>query len=41
MAEKESKQKKKILIIDDEAVNRAILEDYLSNFGYKIYKEYI
>ena len=37
MAEKESKQKKKILIIDDEAVNRAILEDYLSNFGYEIY----
>jgi DNA-binding response OmpR family regulator len=37
MAEKESEQKKKILIIDDEAVNRAILEDYLSNFGYEIY----
>jgi DNA-binding response OmpR family regulator len=37
MAEKKSKPKKKILIIDDEAVNRAILEDYLSNFGYEIY----
>ncbi|MGD2088050.1 MAG: response regulator [Candidatus Aminicenantes bacterium] len=37
MAEKENEQKKKILIIDDEAVNRAILEDYLSNFGYEIY----
>jgi DNA-binding response OmpR family regulator len=37
MAEKKIKQKKKILIIDDEAVNRAILEDYLSNFGYEIY----
>lgn len=37
MAEKENQQKKKILIIDDEAVNRAILEDYLSSFGYEIY----
>jgi DNA-binding response OmpR family regulator len=37
MAEKKSEKKKKILIIDDEAVNRAILEDYLSNFGYEIY----
>jgi len=37
MIEKENEQKKKILIIDDEAVNRAILEDYLSDFGYEIY----
>jgi DNA-binding response OmpR family regulator len=37
MAEKESEKKKKILIIDDEALNRAILEDYLSSFGYEIY----
>ena len=37
MAEKEREKKKKILIIDDEAVNRAILEDYLSSFGYEIY----
>jgi len=37
MAEKENQKKKKILIIDDEAVNRAILEDYLSSFGYEIY----
>jgi DNA-binding response OmpR family regulator len=37
MAEKENQQKKKILIIDDEVLNRAILEDYLSDFGYEIY----
>jgi DNA-binding response OmpR family regulator len=37
MAKKENEPKKKILIIDDEAVNRAILEDYLSDFGYEIY----
>jgi DNA-binding response OmpR family regulator len=37
MSEKENQQKKKILIIDDEVLNRAILEDYLSDFGYEIY----
>jgi len=37
MAEKENEKKKKILIIDDEVVNRAILEEYLSDFGYEIY----
>ena len=37
MAKKENEPKKKILIIDDEIVNRAILEDYLADFGYEIY----
>jgi CheY-like chemotaxis protein len=37
MAEKKSEKKKKILIIDNEALNDAIREDYLSNFRYDIY----
>lgn len=37
MTEKYSEKKKKILIIDDEAVNRAILEDFLSNLDYETF----
>jgi CheY-like chemotaxis protein len=37
MAEKETEHKKKILIIDDEVVNRTVLEDDLSGFGYEVF----
>ncbi len=38
MAPKEKEPKKKILIIDDEAVNRALLEDYLGGLDYEIHQ---
>jgi CheY-like chemotaxis protein len=36
MVEQGKESNKKILIIDDEAVNRAVMEDYLTAFDYKV-----